>query len=186
MKIKFSVWIIFCLLVLNLAACRADQATPEETPPTTISSTRSSPVEEQPEGESAYPQPEPDEIEESYPIPEAPLPPLDAAYPITEEDLRLLFQTWTLESYSEDGVSQEPEDKTLTFKADGTYEVTTEAGTATGEWRTLLSAAQSTLILDSDTGEILTYEIVDLTEGRLHLSTVRDEVIIEEGYLPAD
>lgn len=180
MKEKIAVWIILSLLIITLNACRGDQATPEIPP------TASGPVEEQPESEMAFPAPESDPVEDSYPIVEDAVPPVDAAYPVTDEDIQLLIGTWTLETYSEAGDSQEPEAKTLTFNADGTYEIITEGVTTTGTWSTRLGAYESTLILESDIGEMQTFEIIELIGARLHLRSARDGVRIDEEYLPAE
>ena len=175
-----AVWIILSLFIITLSACRGDQTTPEIPPTAAI------PVEDQPESETAYPAPESDLLEDSYPIVEEAVPPVEDAYPITDEDILLLIGTWTLENYSEAGVSQEPQAKTLTFNAEGTYEINTEGTTTTGTWHTRLGVYESTLILESDAGEMQTFEIIDLTGTRLHIRSARDGVRIDEEYLPVE
>jgi hypothetical protein len=144
--------------------------------------------------ESAYPAEEvriqkPPELETAYPIEEAPVeqtPELDAAYPITENDLQLLHKTWALSVYSEDGIVHEPKAKTLTFGADGSYEMVTESGSTAGNWTARLFASQSTLVLDDNAGKVLTFEIIDLDEALLNLRSWRENVQIDEQFSPAD
>jgi hypothetical protein len=157
-------WIIMALLSLIFVACQ-------------------SPVEETPLPEAAaldIAYPAEDEI-----IPQDPIE-MDAAYPITEEDLQLLHRTWDLSVYSEDGIVQTPLVKTLRFGADGSYEMITESGTSRGNWTASLFAIESTLILDDDSGETLTFTIVDLEEALLNLRSWRENVQIEEQFSPAD
>lgn len=179
MKIRFSSFIILVVLALAMTACQASQNGPEE------SQIPNDDEGVQTENGSAYPAGE--SGEESYPIQEfIPVFSGDDAYPITEEDLQLLLRTWSRSAYSENDILQDPGVKTLHFNADGTYEIVTEEGTSTGNWTAGLTSIESTLIFDPGTDEMLTFEIVNLQEALLNLRSVRDGIIIEEEYLPAD
>lgn len=179
MKFRFSSFIILVMFVLAMTACQANQNGPEET------QVPDGDEVNQAENESAYPAGE--SGEESYPVQEfIPVFTGNDAYPITEEDLQLLLRTWSRSAYSEDGILQDPGVKTLRFNADGSYEITTEEGTKTGDWTAGLTSIESTLILDPGTDEMLTFEIVNLQEALLNLRSTRDDITIEEEYLPAD
>jgi len=164
MKKHLQLWIVLVFFSLVLAAC---QSAPEDAP-----------AQETAEIDTSYPAVEDVPVQNS--------PDLDAAYPITEEDLDLLFRTWDLSVYLEDGVAQDTKDKTLQFYSDGSYEMITESGTTTGDWSTRLFAVGSTLILNSDSGETLTFDIVELEESKLILQSWQENVQIEEQYQPAD
>lgn len=179
MKIRFSAFIILFMLILVLTACQGNQNKPEET------QAPNGDEDVQNETGSAYPAGE--SGAESYPVQEfIPLFSGDEAYPINEEDLQLLLRTWSRAAYSEDGLLQEPGVKTLRFDADGSYEIVTEEGTETGNWTAGLTAIESTLILDPGTDEMLTFEIVNLQEALLNLRSMREDITIEEEYLPAE
>ena len=164
MKKSLPIVIALIILFLVLSACR--------------SSTDEIPVQETTELETAYPSEDNESIEEA--------PDLDSAYPITQEDLELLYLTWNLSAYSEDGIVQDPMVKSLRFNADGNYEMTTENGSTMGNWTARLFAMESTLSLNSDSGETLTFEIVDLEEALLKLRSWRENVQIEEQFQPLD
>lgn len=179
MKIRFSSFIILVMFVLAMTACQADRNVPEDTQAPNADEGA------QIENESA------DTVgetgEESYPIQEfIPVFSGDDAYPISEDDLQLLVRTWSRTAYSENGILQDPGEKTLRFNADGSYEIITVEGTKTGNWTAGLTAIESTLILDSGTQEILTFEIVNLQEALLNLRSTRDDITIDEEYLPAE
>lgn len=163
---NYKILKIFAVLALCSLTIIACQPTAEETP-----------LQETAEIETAYPA---EEATAQNPIE------MEEAYPITEEDLQLLHRTWDLSVYSEDGIIQEPKVKTLRFNADGSYEMVTESGTTTGNWTAMLFAQESTLILNSDDGEAMSLEIVDLEEALLNLKSWRENVQIEEQYVPAD
>lgn len=172
MKTRTLTCILILLLALIITACQSDEPVEEleevQVPiPTEITTT-----------EEAYPA--------GYPISEVFTPIEEAAYPITEADIAWLQQTWQLATYGEDGVEQAPPARTLTFNADGSYSIVTETEQETGVWTTLLLAVESTLILNRDTGETQYYQIIDLGENELNLRTLRGNVQIDEGYLPAD
>lgn len=175
MKTRTITIILVCLLALTLTACRADEPVEEidqaYLPITTEAET----------AEDAYPA-----GEDAYPIGEVFVPIEEAAYPITEADLAWLLGTWRLATYAEDGVNQAPPIKTLTFNADGSYNITTESEQETGIWTTMLLAVESTLILNREDGEIDYYQIIDLGENELNLRTQRGNQQIDEGYLPAE
>ena len=174
MKTRFSHWIILIILLLALTACSTDQPTEvvTETPP---------------EENIEQPPSEPGE-EASYPVQEFVIPPVvdPSAYPITDEDLQMLIGSWSLTYYAENGKSMGSGYRLLRFNEDGTYEVSTESGSRTGEWTAKLYAVESMLILDPGTSNALTFRIDELTQAVLNLSITMNGVEIEEGYLPAE
>ena len=179
MKIRFSSLLILIVVVLALTACQANA--------NDRGATQAPNGEEgvQTENGSAYPAGE--SGEESYPVQEfIPIFNSDDAYPVSEEDLQLLLRTWSRSAYSENGILQDPALKTLRFNADGSYEIVTEEGTRTGNWTAGLTAVESTLILDTGTDEVLTFEIVNLQEALLNLRSMREDITLEEEYLPAE
>ena len=175
MKKQKIAFILVCLLALILTACRADDPV-DETEEIFL------PIfSEAGTGEDAYPA-----GDEAYPIGEVFVPIDESAYPITEADLAWLLRAWRLATYTEDGIDQAPQTKTLTFNADGSYIMTTESEQETGMWTTILFAAESSLILSRDNDESQYYQILDLGENELNLRTQRGNLQIDEGYLPAD
>jgi hypothetical protein len=168
MKTRLTLIIIMTFLALSLAACQPG-STDEDAAP--VADTVS---ENQPEDDQAYPA---QEYETRS---------IDAAYPVTEEDLQLLIGDWVLSTRSEDQINKEPESKTITFKADGSYKITIDQTSTTGMWTARLSAIESTLILDPGTEETLMFEIIELRKSQLNLRSIRDNVEIDELYLPQD
>jgi len=171
MKRRISSWTILLLLLLALIACQANQPAPA--------------LNEQLADNPAY-LAGAESGDGAYPAPEIAISLGDEAYPINEQDLELLIRTWTLSTYAENDVIKDPAIKTLTFNADGTYELTTEMGTTTGNWTAQLMAVEATLILDIGTEQVATFEIVDLTEVLLNLRSMREGIQIDEQYLPAE
>ncbi|MEA3326911.1 MAG: hypothetical protein U9R53_06325 [Chloroflexota bacterium] len=171
MKKKFAILIIFILLTAVLAACKATQ-TPVE-------------VKSPPETNDAYPIPETDQVDQAYPV-EQFVPLLEAAYPITEEDLQQLIRTWSLTNYSENDVNQAAPAKTIRFCTDGSYELTTGSETISGIWTTRLNSIESILILDPDSDHALTFDILDLNDSHLHLRSLQEGIQIDEEYQPAN
>ena len=169
MKKYFITFTCLIIIILGLAACQtsSDQSQGEGQMP--------------PEIEAAYPA-----QEDAYPVSEDFATILDAAYPIKEADLHLLLRTWTLAALSEDGVTQETPAKTVAFHADSRFDMTADETKLTGNWSAQLFAVESTLILEFVSGEVQTFEIVDLDEGMLNLQSWRDGKPIEEGYLSVD
>lgn len=179
MKIRFSSFIVLVMLVLAMTACQSNRNAPEETQVTGN--------DEGVQAENELADPAGGSEAESYPVQEfIPIFTGDEAYPISEEDLQLLLRTWSRAAYLEDGLLQDPGVKTLRFNADGSYEIVTEDGVRTGNWTAGLTAIESTLILDPGTEEVLTFEIVNLQEALLNLRSMRENIIIEEEYLPAE
>lgn len=171
--------IVFGLAIfgLMLTACQ----TPPEDLPAANDPQRSldeAPDQENADIETAYPAEEGQAVQETLDM--------DAAYPVTEEDLELLHKTWETTVYSEDGIIQEPTVITLRFNADGTYEMTTESGMTAGDWTARLSTLESLLILTDDTGESQTYEIIELEENLLILQSWRETIQIEQQLQPAE
>lgn len=182
---KENLRILFGLVIIGLmlTACQV----PPESQPAANDPERS--LEEAPDQENAM-------FETAYPAEEdAPVqttPEVDAAYPITEEDLSLLSKAWQLSAYYEDGVVQGLMVKTLKFNPDGSYEMAAESetntssGTTTGSWTTRLTAIESTLILNDSSGETLTFEILKLEEALLILQSWRENIQIEEQFEPVN
>ena len=86
----------------------------------------------------------------------------------------------------EDGIVQDPIVQTLQFNADGTYEMTTESDTNTGNWTARLSTQESVIILTEDTGETQTFEIIELTENLLILQSWRETIQVEQQFQPVE
>ena len=161
---KKSLWFVgfIFILVTVLTACQT--AASEQTP-----------------GETAYP------VETgSKPNQENEQTIAESAYPISEEDLENLYQTWSLTQYTEDGTLKDSQAKTITFSANGTYQITTEKGSTSGSWTTTLLGLESTLVLDPDSDQPLTYEITTLDRDLLTLRSVQDNLEIEEQFQPAN
>lgn len=178
-KQRNLVWILVCLLALVLSACQSEQPV-DELCPIDLSAGDTD--------EDCLPiSPEGDGDDAAYPIEEFVVP-LDEeiAYPITEADLSLLIRSWRLVRYTEDGIETAAPARTLTFNSDGTYTLSTPAGTETGTWSTILLAVDSTLILTPEVEAAQYYQIIDLGEAELNLSTWREGKAIDEEYLPAD
>jgi hypothetical protein len=174
MKKRTIACILVCLLALILSACRADDPVDEM-------EEAFLPIYTEAElGENAYPA-----GDEAYPIGEVFLPIDESAYPITEADLAWLTRTWRLASYAEDGIDRSPPIKTLSIKDDGSYIITTGSEQETGMWTTILLAVESSLILNRDNGETQYYQILALGENELILRTQRNNLQIDEEYLPA-
>jgi hypothetical protein len=189
MKNKFFLFLLLVLLIIGMTACQSDQ-TEDESPQPQPSNTEvqteneSEPVSEatqaQPsEGETGYP------VGESTPTKIQSQPAGESAYPVSQEDLALLIHTWSLTNYLVDQESLEVESKTIKFNSDGTFEMTTDEGIQSGQWRTKLTAVESSLIFDSESG-VITYEIVDLTTSALNLRQMQGDLQIDEQYFPAD
>ena len=173
MKRHHHVWISLIIVLITLSACQSIPVIEN--------------ITDTPSAEDTTILPDTTPFDEAYPLEDIVIPPsFEAAYPITEEDLSKLLRAWTLVTYSENGLQQQPEVKTLRFNADGSYEMITETGQESGNWTARLLAVESTLTLDPGTDEILTFEIVDLEEALLNLRSIRGETQIDEGYQPAD
>jgi hypothetical protein len=175
-------WIIVSILILGLSAC---QSKTEETQTVILPMIEGQGENDADPAEDAYPLDEPEPVEGAYPLGENP-PSGASAYPIVEENLQFLIQTWTLANYAENGVVQELQEKSLTINADGSYEMTTSEGRMSGEWRSQVDGTNATLTLNPDNGEALTYEIIDINETLLNLRFWREDVQIDELFLPAE
>jgi len=175
-------WIIISILILGLSAC---QSNTEETQTVILPMIEGQGENEADPVEDAYPLDEPEPVEGAYPLGENP-PSGTSAYPILEENLQFLIQTWALVNYAENSVVQEPQEKTMTINADGSYEMTTSEGQMSGAWRTQVVDSNATLTLNPDNGEALTYDIIDLNETLLNLRSWREDVQIDELFLPAE
>lgn len=174
MKTKISSLILIVFVLFGMTACQSDQNEVETTQPQ-ATNTEVPTVEV----ESGYP------VSESTPTKAEPQSDVESAYPVTEDDLQMLYHTWSLTGYFVDEVSQGAARQTIKFNADGTYEITTDETFTTGQWRTRLTAVDSLLILESEEG-VKTYEIIDLSSSALNLRSTQDNMQIDEQYLPAD
>lgn len=190
--IKNKVFIIVCLvlIIFGLFACQGDELL-DESAESQVSSDEMAPDSESDSNANKNPE-ESTEVETGYPILD--ITPtksvsqseIESAYPVTQQDLELLIHTWSLTTLFVDEESQTFSQKLLKFTADGSYEMTTDEGSQTGQWRTRLMASESTLILEPDEGIKTTYEIIDLTAAVLNLRLIQDNMQIDEQYLPAD
>ncbi len=181
MKIKSQLWMTLFLLILMLTACQADQenAVEEETVYLPQSSSGSS-NQAYPAQDDTNPQ-----NDEAYPVQNEPVPQVEVAYPISTQDLQLLNGSWFLYGYQKDGIALDPASKTLTFSGD-VLEISTEDGTIKGTWSARIDSPNPILILDTDSGTTLFYEIITLDETTLTLQTSQDQSQIIEEYMPAD
>lgn len=188
MKTKILSIVLLVLLILGMSACQRDEF--EDESPQPQESNTEIPSESESDSDTEDNQ-KPTEVDSGYPVVETTptkaqsQPAGESAYPVTQEDLQMLYHTWSLTKVFVDEVSQEAGQKTIKFNADGTYEMTTDEGTQTGQWRTRLMAVESKLILESEAG-VITYEIMDLTPSALNLRMTQDKQQIDEQYLPAD
>ena len=189
MKTKILSIIFLVLLIFGMSACQRNET--EDESPQPLESNTEIPSESEADSDVEDNQEQPTEVDSGYPIMETTptkvqsQPAGESAYPVTQEDIQMLYHTWSLTNYFVDEVSQETGQKTIKFDADGTYEMTTDEGTQTGQWRTRLMAVESKLILESEEG-VTTYEILDLTPSALNLRMTEDNQQIDEQYLPAD
>jgi hypothetical protein len=167
MRFNFSQWIALLVAGLVISGCPACQTDVVETELVEENITETI-------------------ISTSYPLMNTPAPTIQVAYPITEEDLHLIFRTWEISSLFENGVPKEPGNKRLKFNQDGTYEIVFGENVKTGYWETWLYAAESTLIFDPGSPDALYYDIMELHEDELFLHKIIDGIHIDEFYLPAD
>lgn len=177
MKKHTHLLIALLILSLFLGACQAgpsDQTAEENSERSTEQTSGSDAAEI----ETAYPAEEDQAVQAT--------PDMDEAYPITDEDLEMLHKTWETTMVLEDGIVQDPIVQTLQFNADGTYEMTTESDTNTGNWTARLSTQESVIILTEDTGETQTFEIIELTENLLILQSWRETIQVEQQFQPAE
>ena len=189
MKNNFFSTLLLVLLIIGMTACQSNQPEDESPQPQPSNTEMQTGNESEPVSEAT--QVQPTEVESGYPIGESSptmvqlQPAGESAYPISQEDLQLLFHTWSLTNVLIDKVSQDAAYKTIKFNADGTYEMTTDEGTQIGQWRARLTAVESNLILESEAG-MITYEMIDLTQSVLNLRMTQVDQQIDEQYLPAD
>lgn len=162
MKTKTFIALVFLIAVLSIAGCKAAEP---QTGDVSL--------------ESSYP------ADKGYPLDEIVIPSGEVAYPITQQDLSLLFQPWTLSGYRVNDQDQTSPMKTLTFQMDGSVMIVTEAGTADGSWSADISM-YPTLTLNMNDEGVLTYSIVALSDTGLALQLIQDGNVIDEQYLPAD
>lgn len=162
MKTRTFIALIFLIAVLSTAGCKAAE------PKTTDSSM-----------ETSYPS------GADYPVDEIMVNSVEEAYPISQQNLNLLFRTWTLSTYKINDQDEAVPMKTLTFLEDGSYVMATEAGTTNGYWQADISMFP-TLILKSDSDQIISYSLLSLGNSDLSLQLIEDGNVIDEQYLPVD
>jgi len=171
MKKKFVIIIMFVFIAIALAACQTAQTSDEVTAPS--------------ETDNAYPALESELDDQAYPV-EQFIPLVEAAYPVSEDDVQMLIQSWTLSGYSENNVLQDIPAKTIQFSADGSYELTIDSNTIIGSWTTKLTSIESILILDPDSDQLLTFDILDLNASKLYLRSLQEGTQIDEEYQPVN
>jgi len=179
MKLRYSFGVILIIIMLTISACQ-DNLTLEETE-VVIERQENTPPEP-----TGYPVEELQPGDEGYPIEDYLPPPLDAGYPVNEEDIHWLFRTWSLSYYSENGISSDPPLKTIRFDADGSYEIITASETTTGNWTYSLLSPEAILILDPDSQPPHFFDIIELKPEFLNLRSTQGDSDINEQYLPAE
>ena len=181
MKIKSHVWIIILLLVLALSGCQANQAEPAEGETVYLpQSSSGSNNQGYPAQEEANPQ-----NDDAYPVQNEPVSDVEVAYPVSSADLQLLNRDWFLYAYQKDSAVIDPVTKTITFSGDA-FKITIEGETTTGKWSARIDSPNPILVLDTENGETLFYEIITLNETNLTLRTAENQEQIVEEYLPVD
>jgi ABC-type glycerol-3-phosphate transport system substrate-binding protein len=181
MKIKSQTWLILLLLILVITACRADQQKDSDGE-TVFVPQLSSGTNDQ--GYPAQDETDP-QNDEAYPIQNEPEPDIESAYPISQEDLKLINRNWFLFGYRKNGESLEPVSKTINFYGDA-FEMTTDEGTKTGTWSVRINSPIPILVLDTENGDTMIYEVVNLDETNLTIQTAIDQSLIIEEYMPVD
>jgi hypothetical protein len=166
MKIRLSLALIFLIALLSITGCKA-----AETQTTDMSM------------ESAYPGDKGYPADAVYPTEDYANTSMDEAYPIKEQDLDLLYRTWTLSTVKVNDQEQTPPMKTLAFQADGTVLMTDENGTTEGHWFAVITM-YPTLTLELSSENTLTYHLVSLTKANLDLQLMQNNDIIDEQYQP--
>lgn len=174
MKIKSQFWMILLLLVFGLTACQADQEEAAE------GGTVFLPQSSSGSNEQGYPV-----QEEGYPVQNDQLLEAESAYPVSSTDLQFLNRSWFLYAYQEGGVAMEPDTKTIKFSGN-TFEITTEEGIVAGKWSARIDSPDPILVLDTNSGGTLFYEIIKLNGTTLILQTAQDQIQILEEYVPVD
>jgi hypothetical protein len=174
MKNRLLPWITLLVLSISLGACRAAEtqtAVPE-------------PIIDQAEQQNETAE---TAIDQAYPLETAETPiKQEMAYPISEDDIQLLFKAWALTEFYIDGASQENKEIIMEFNSDNTFQIITPESTVSGNWIARLFAAESNLILNQTDGSMVTYQIVELEPDSLILSSIQDGKPIEEHFTPAN
>lgn len=179
-------WMLLIFAIMMITGCKTNTEAPvagevlsEEEQDT--ASSESSSLDE------AYPNQDGTTVsaEEAYPAQNEVISQASEAYPVAAEDLQALEGSWSLNAYSEDLIAKDPPSKTITFNGEN-YEIITDEGSRTGTWIANIDSYYPVLVLDAEGEEALSYEIITLSESILKLRTVKDQMTIEEEYLPVD
>jgi len=177
MKNHVLLWIILSILIISFTACQASQPGSEEPPsPGDIQGDGNNPDDPFSPSEDAYP------LTDEVP-PQLEVVP-ESAYPITTEDLQVLYKTWVRSAYYENGSAKGAEELTLTFNPDNTYTRTLSNVTISGEWSASLWAVESMLIFKPTAQDLFTYQIQTLEETNLVLISYQEGMQIEEHFVP--
>jgi hypothetical protein len=179
MKKQTQHWLIIILILQLLTACQPKQEQATEGETVYLPQSSSGDNTDQSQNETAP------QNEDAYPLQTEGTSQIETAYPVSKDDLKLLDRNWYLYAYREDGIDVEPASKSLTFSGNR-YAITTDEGTITGSWTARIESPDPILVLDSAAYGTLFYEIINLDEKSLNLRTVRDQIQIEEDYLPVD
>ena len=158
---------IFFLFLILLSACQTNATTNNSDPSSTHNN------------DEAYPINQPNIISSDQSD-------VSSGYPIPEEHAAILSRTWVLSTRVENGISQEPIEKTLILIEDGRYEIITADNTSSGTWTTRTTSSGTTLLLDIGTANVSMYEIQEMNPNGLLISFHQDGIEIEEQYLPQD
>jgi uncharacterized protein YcfL len=112
----------------------------------------------------------------------------DSAYPVFPIDATQLTQVqdWVLAETKVNNQSQTPAKKAYSFLADGRYSLTTDGGTTEGTWSVDTFSGIPMLLLNQNTDQAQSFEIVILDAAGLTLKFEQDGTLIEELYHPAN
>ena len=174
MKIRLLTMITLIVLSISLGACKTTE-TSTMVPETVIDQTEG----QNDTGETA--------VNQAYPLETAEKPiQQEMAYPISQDDIQMLIKAWSLTETYVEGAIQENKEKILEFNSDNTFQIITPENTITGNWSVRLFATESNLILNQMDGAFTSYQIVELEQDSLILSSIQDGKPIEEHFTPAN
>jgi hypothetical protein len=112
----------------------------------------------------------------------------DSAYPVFPIDATQLtrVQDWVLAETKVNNQGQTPAKKAYSFLADGRYSLTTDGRTVEGIWNIDTFSGIPMLLLNQNTDQAQSFEIVILDAAGLTLKFEQDGTLIEELYHPAN